>query len=95
MRSETSITAYGEARQESFRRRVLQARLARLEQEMDALLGDIALLNRLCLLEATDRLEERLTSMTREALRHRVALEGRTPLVEVLAPRLAEMVWAS
>ncbi len=85
---------YGQIRQESFRRRVLQSRLAHLEGEVEHLLTDIALLNRLCLIDAADRLEQRLTVVVREALRHREALDAKNSLVEVLAPSLCGMAWA-
>ena len=90
-----SLTTYDDSRQESFRQRVLRARLAHLEGEAETLLGDIAVLNRLCLLDAADRLEERLTAVVREALRHRDALEHKSSLVEVLAPLLGGMAWVS
>ena len=83
------VEVYGEARQESFRRRVVRARLTVLEAEADALLADLALLNQLCLVDAADRLEA-----TREALRYRAALEGRGSFLEAVAPRLAELAWA-
>ena len=89
-----SLTTYDDSRQESFRQRVLRARLADLEGEAETLLGDIALLNRLCLLDIADRLEEKLLAVVREAVRHRNALEHKNSLVEVLAPRLVGMVWA-
>ena len=88
------VEVYGEARQESFRRRVVRARLTVLEAEADALLADLALLNQLCLVDAADRLEARLTEVTSEALRYRAALEGRGSFLEAVAPRLAELAWA-
>lgn len=88
----TNISSYSEARQAGFRRRVLQARLHRLEEEITILLGDIALLECLGLPDAAEMIEVRLETLTREALRHRRALEDRTPLAEVVSPRIA---WAS
>lgn len=88
------VEVYGKARQESFQKRVIQGRLNCLVAEADALLGDLALLNQLCLLECASKVEARLTEVTREALRYRAALEGRGGFLEAVAPRLAEMAWA-
>jgi len=89
-----TTTYYSQARQDSFQRRVIQARLTYLEAEADELLADLALLNQLCLIDAADRLEARLTVVTREALQHRAALDKRIGFLEAVAPRLAGMAWA-
>lgn len=78
-------------RQAAFRRRVLESRLQMLTQEIEGLLGDVALLQRLGLHEAAAMLEVRVETLTREALRHRQALDQGllANLVEVVAPQMA------
>jgi len=91
----TTIHPYSDARRLSFKRRVLSSRLFHLEQEIETVLDEIAQLSRLGHYEEADRVELHLVDLTREALNHRSALEDRTPLVDVLAPRLASLAWGA
>lgn len=72
-------------RQVAFRRRVLEARLRHLDQAMSATLGRIENLAAVGLGAEAGLAESYLTDLTREALRHRRALEAGAQILEPMA----------
>jgi hypothetical protein len=76
---------FTEDRQVAFRRRVLEARLRHLDQAMAATLGRIENLAAVGLGAEAGLAESYLTDLTREALRHRRALEAGAQILEPMA----------
>lgn len=74
-----------EARQIAFRRRVLEARLRHLGQAVDATLARVRHLEALGYSAEAELAERHLTDLSREALRHRRALEAGAQILEPMA----------